>query len=191
MLKHFVFVLFLTAATVSGQSFEFGVKGGVPLTNPVQTFTGLPGSVFSDSKGYVIGPMAGLWLPLGFGVEVDALYRPLNYTLQPAGQTPINQTDSSWEFPILGKYRFAFPLIKPYVEAGPSFRHASPHNLSLSGAGFTMGAGVEVGLLKIHISPELRYTHWGSVNSGVVPFGPFLNLQSEQNQAEFLIGLTF
>lgn len=187
MLKHFVLILFLSAATVCGQSLEFGLKGGVPLTNPVQTFTGSPGSVFSDSKGYVIGVMGGLWLPLGFGVEVDALYRPLNYTTQPVGEAPTNHTDGSWEFPILGKYRFAFPLIKPYVEAGPSFRHASLHNLSLSGAGFTTGAGVEVGLLKIHVSPELRYTRWGS-GSGIPPFP---NLQSGQNQAEFLIGLTF
>jgi opacity protein-like surface antigen len=53
--------------------------------------------------------------------------------------------------------------------------------------GFVIGAGVDVHVLLIRISPEIRYTRWGaehflSSNGG---------LHSNQNQAEFLVGITF
>ncbi len=179
--------LFFLAAGLYGQTFEYGLKGGVPITNAFQTFTGPIGSVFTDSKGFVLGPMVGLWLPFGLGVEVDALYRPLNYSTQPTGAAASNNTIANWEVPVLAKYRLGFPLVKPYIEAGPSFRHVSNAGPNLSNTGFALGAGVEVGLLKFHVSPELRYTHWGS--DGLSQ--PFPNLHSGQNQAEFLIGVTF
>jgi hypothetical protein len=40
----------------------------------------------------------------------------------------------------------------------------------------------------IRISPEIRYTHWGSDNAASAPIAA---LNSNQNQAAFLIGLTF
>jgi len=52
--------------------------------------------------------------------------------------------------------------------------------------GFVIGAGIDVHALVIHISPEIRYTRWAS---------PHFNLNgvinSNQNQAEFLVGITF
>ena len=52
--------------------------------------------------------------------------------------------------------------------------------------GFVVGAGIDLHVLLIHVSPEIRYTRWGSAHF-LDPFG----LQSNQNQAEFLVGITF
>jgi len=53
--------------------------------------------------------------------------------------------------------------------------------------GFVLGAGVNVKLLVIHISPEIRYTRWGAKHF-LDPNGGF---GSNQNQAEFLVGISF
>ena len=53
--------------------------------------------------------------------------------------------------------------------------------------GFVLGFGVDVHALIIHVSPEIRYTRWGAQH--------FLDqnggFHSSQNQAEFLVGITF
>src|SRR5260370_39956842 len=92
----------------------FGVKGGVPVTDA---------SSGSVSKNYVIGAMVELKLPLGFGIEADALYKPLNLTVAAYGFGPYSVARAfgdigSAEFPILAKYHFLHtPLVKPYAEA--------------------------------------------------------------------------
>lgn len=130
--------------------------------------------------------MVELKLPFNLSVEADGLYRPYNATGS-AGTITFNNTYSVWEFPVLAKYRFAFPIVKPYIEAGPSFRTgASAINHFISNNGFTVGGGVDVHAL-LHISPEFRYTHWGSDSSGTNPF----TFQSNQNQVEFLVGFSF
>lgn len=54
-------------------------------------------------------------------------------------------------------------------------------------AGFVTGAGVDVHLLFLDFSPEIRYTRWGA-QQFVSPFG---GLSSNQNQVEALLGITF
>lgn len=194
-------LLFLFGAvTVYSQPITAGLKAGVPLTdffNTVQTVsTSIP-------NRYLIGVTAELRLPMGLGVEFDALYRHLNYSLITA--TSVDRTTaSSWEFPLLLKYRFKAPIARPYVDAGiawdtlsgisstitqkvlntTSSNSVSPdHNTT---RGFVIGAGVDIHALVVHISPELRYTRWTDKQfnlNGV--------LNSNQNQAEFLIGITF
>ena len=51
--------------------------------------------------------------PFGLGVELDALYRHLNYASSSAATTA-----NAWEFPLLAKYRFKAPLVRPFVDAG-------------------------------------------------------------------------
>ena len=50
-----------------------------------------------------------------------------------------------------------------------------------------MGGGLELKVPFIKISPEIRFTRWGAKN--ISDLGGVLQLN--QNQAEFLIGLTF
>src|ERR1700687_1131990 len=143
---------FLPSLAFGQRLLSFGVKGGVPLTDA------LSGSV---SKNYVIGPMVELKLPLGFAIEADALYRPLNLTLAgPFVRT--SQDIGSAEFPILAKYHFLHtPIVKPYAEAGPIFRHVGSDASYLSSGGFALGGGIDFKLLLVRISPELRFSRWG------------------------------
>jgi hypothetical protein len=69
-------------------------------------------------------------------------------------------------------------------------------------AGITAGAGVDVPILHVHVRPEFRYSHWfqstGSNGITGVALEWFLlgniastPLQSEQNEASFLLSLSF
>jgi hypothetical protein len=76
-------------------------------------------------------------LPLHLSVEADALYHELQFkTAVQLGQTPpdwgraLQQHVVTWEFPVLLKYRFQLPLVKPFIDAGPAFRNLG--NLSPS-----------------------------------------------------------
>jgi Outer membrane protein beta-barrel domain len=178
---------------------SFGVKGGFPLTDPlgdaalngIDTIT----RVFSNSKNYVIGPMVELNLPFGLSVEADALYRPLNLTTetQVLPMTTVTRSSvdfHSMEFPILLKAHFLHtPVVKPYVEAGPVFRYVASKVPYLSNSGFALGAGLDFKLLLVRIGPELRFSRWGHDSTS-----PLRNISlppSNQNQVEFLIGLSF
>ncbi len=174
------------------QSLSFGLRGGVPLTDAFQDATyqgpGFVNHVFSNSKYFVLGPMVELHLPLGFSAEADALYRRLS--LAQSGSATTSTGYSSWEFPILVKRSvFPLPLIRPYLEAGPAFRATGSTLSYFSKAGFTMGVGFELKLIRVRISPDIRYTHYGS-DAKAASLVNFI-AKSNVNQAEFLIGLSF
>lgn len=181
-------MLLMAGACFAQLPFSIGVKAGVPITDSFSSNPSAALSSFSSSKNYIVGPMVELKLPFHLSVEADALYRPYNATGTASslpGILTFNNNYSVWEFPVLAKYRFQFPVVKPYIEAGPSFR-TSPSSISfISNNGFTIGGGVDVHALVIHISPEARYTHWGSDSVNQALF------QSNQNQAEFLVGFSF
>ena len=167
---------------------SIGIKGGSALTDAFSDRSATVGATtfrtYSPQKDYIVGPMLELHLPMGVSAEADALYRPLHLQTLPAGAGTVN----SWEFPILVKYHLGFPIVKPFIEAGPSFRHVSefpgdsPH---LSTKGLAAGVGVEVKALFVRVAPEFRYTHWGS-DSNVSAFA-----NSHSNQLEFLVGISF
>src|SRR5579862_3534877 len=132
-----ILFLFLVPAAF-GQIFSAGIKVGVPVTDPFATARlpfGVQGFGFaqsgSDAKKYLIGPTVELHLPFGFSIDADGLYRPLQLVdvLSPAGQTFGTTTSSasytSWEVTAALRYRFLHtPIVKPFAEAGPSFRFA-------------------------------------------------------------------
>jgi len=179
------------------QPFGVGIVGGVPLTGGLADSTAheidLIEHTFSNSHQYVVGAMVELRLPLGLALEADGLYRPINFseTIQVVGgQTGhFSENISTWEFPALAKYRLPFPLVKPFIEAGPSFRTVGSNLSWLSGKGFAAGVGVELKVAKLRIAPALRYTHWGS-DSTLSPGAGFLT-PSQQNQGEFVVGFSF
>ena len=204
--------LFLAGAIAAfSQPFSAGLKAGVPLTD---FFNTVQNSSASIPNRYIIGVTAELHLPAGFALEGDALYRHLNYTTRivtpPVTSTVEKTTSSAWEFPILLKYRFPAKLVRPYVDAGVAWDTLSgltgtitqtigpvlssststtskPSSLANNTTrGFVMGAGLAIHAIVIHVSPEIRYTRWAS---------PHFNLNgilnSNQNQAEFLVGFTF
>jgi opacity protein-like surface antigen len=201
-MKFLAILIFLLTPLAFAQPISVGIRGGVPLTGAFSDVS-MPSSAsefvrqYSGSDEYLIGPMVELHLPLGFSVEADALYHPLDLTQEIDNGTATfrnSTTINSWEFPILAKYHFLpFPIVKPYVEAGPSFR-ATGGNVSsyFSKAGFTIGAGVEINLHRLRVEPELRYIRWGADANFTYGGTPVTNLAaSDVNQVQFLVGIAF
>lgn len=129
-------VLALIGTSAVGQTLEFGVVGGIPVTSAFETgtSTGLYGPVGATSatRRYTAGPMIGVQLPHGFGVEFDALYGRLGFDQQSSYFMPDQQqiysvhvrtTAGSWDLPVLGQYRLPrFRSLTPYVKGGVSIR---------------------------------------------------------------------
>ena len=89
-------VLACVFASVSfGQSFEFGVKGGWPLTAAFPALSAYSGTGSSNSTGFVIGPTVELRLPFGLGVEGDALYRRVDFPSQ-TGNDIVAASAGTW-----------------------------------------------------------------------------------------------
>ena len=202
-----LWLLFLcSAASIVAQTFSAGIKAGVPLTDFVSATHNGTFDYTSPNQHYIVGGTAELRLPLGFAIEFDALYRHLRYSasgnLAGVLTTSLSSTTTAgnWEFPLLLKYRFPFPVVRPYVDGGVAWDTltglkttiaqgaANPFAVKNNGAtGFVLGTGIDIHAVFVHISPEIRYTRWFTAPitdvTGV--------LQSSQNQAEFLVGFTF
>jgi len=189
------------AAGVWAQPFAFGVKGGLPLTDFFHAVSSEGATLQSNSTNFILGPTFELHLPAGLGVEVDALYRHFNYKASAnLVDSLINSNASNaWEFPLLLKYRVPGPFVRPFLDGGVAFNHWSgfreitnalgvtKSDVSGTLTGFVVGAGIELRLPLVRLSPEVRYTRWGATS--LSDFGGIM--RSNQNQAEFLIGLTF
>jgi hypothetical protein len=146
----------------------------------------------------LLGVPAYPQLPFHLSAEVDALYRRNGFTyyFSDFGYVP-NPTSGAmrtalndWQFPLLLKYETGHKLVHPFVDAGATYRHLGGSSSFLtsnpSSAGFTLGGGVSIKVLFLRISPEIRYTRWGSVpvfNAGFV--------DSKSDQADILVGPTF
>lgn len=178
-------------ASVFAQHVSLGVIGGASLTQDFQNASFAPGvgpglTIYSTPKRYIAGGMLDIALPLHFSIEVDGLYHELKYTwaaVLPNGT--LNSISPSpvvtWEFPVLAKYRFSFPVVRPLIEAGPSFRVSGNLNgTSPSNHGFTVGAGFEKQAWKLKIEPQIRYTRWAKDGEGAPVTKP--------DQLELLVG---
>ena len=185
----------------------------MPLTDFFSTVNSPNFGFNSNTQRFIVGGTAELRLPAGFGIEIDALYRRLHYD---ASETLVDiftnnrTTGNAWEFPLLAKYRFPTPIARPYVTAGIAWdtltglkqsvtstlfpsrtttttTNNPPELANTTTTGFVLGLGLDVHAIFVHVSPEVRYTRWGSKHfsdvNGLV--------RSNQNQAEFLLGLTF
>jgi len=192
----------LSSLPVLAQPFSAGIKAGVPITDSLTAPQNGILEYNAPTQRYIIGGMAEVRLPFGFGVEFDALYRSLQYSSSP-NEVTINASGNNWEFPLVLKYRFHFPIAKPYVEAGVAWDDitslketvnqiaTTPSDLQKNTTnGFVIGGGVDIHAIFLHISPEIRYTRWSSQQISVVQ-STFDVLHSNQNQAEFLVGITF
>jgi hypothetical protein len=193
MMKPALLCLLITGLC-SGQSLSVGVLGGAPFTDVVHAANVGPSRILNNTDNYTVGPSVQLNLPLGLRVEFDALYRPYGFTAissAPNLTAAINTSAQQWRFPLLLQYRFPFPVVRPFIEAGPSFEHltgdsslsnffSSPaHN---SGTGIVIGGGADLKIPFVRLSGEIRYTH---ETTSYYPGA------SNQNQAEVLVGIHF
>jgi hypothetical protein len=188
-------LLLLLAALSSAwaQPFSAGLKAGVPFTDVITAVNTGGGSILSSTSTdrFIVGVTAELHLPLGLSIEGDVLYRRFNYQMVTTGS--LSSSSNDWEFPILAKYKFPSKIVRPYIDGGIAWTTLQGLASSVSSGlkngttdGIVLGAGVEIKALVIRISPEIRYTHWSSqAFTGASLF------QSNQNQADFLLGVTF
>jgi len=186
-------LLFAGAALAFSQPFSAGLKAGIPLTDFVNTVSGVTSTT---TNRYLVGPEVELRLPFGFGVEFDVLYRHFDYTnvtASAAGAVTSFGHSGDWEFPLVAKYKFPSHVVRPYVEGGVAWDALSgltstvgitAQNTTVMGA--VVGAGVDIHALVLHIAPEIRLTRWTSQHFNISNV-----LSSNQNQAEFLVGITF
>jgi hypothetical protein len=196
-----LFLLLLAVAALPAQPVSFGLKGGLPLTDFISEVGKSPTlSAVEHPQRYLLGPTVELKLPFRFALEADVLYRRINYQTVGTAVTAAGAglvTSNDWEFPVLLKYHFGGKkFVRPYVAAGVAFdRLQGLTNAALNGVnslknsgttGAVAGVGLDLHLLVLHISPEVRYTRWTSQHFNVANV-----LASQQNQAEFMVGITF
>jgi len=199
-------LLGLAAGCAFAQPVSIGVKAGIPISDVLESPNSLNpfGSFYSpQNHPYVVGGTVQFNFPLRFSIEVDGLYRRAGYNHAQFTGTSTPQTTQTtanfWEFPVLGKYAILGGPIRPFVAAGANFRHVSddqtggvssgvPELLHDFTEGFTFGAGLEFKFGKLRITPEARYTRWGS-ESFSDPVHALLT--TNRNQGDFMLGLTF
>jgi hypothetical protein len=188
MLKTF-FLFFVGIAPVLAQSpFGFGLKAGVPLNDALSAN---PSSVIpyvESTHRYIIGPFVEVRLPARFSIEVDALYRSYDYRRIGIGT---GVSPGAWEFPVLARKAFFGGPVQPYLEGGVALSHLSVSDVvelnHRNNFGIVLGAGVSLHLGLFRIAPELRYNGWAFKNFD----SPLGSLQSNRNQAAFLVGISF
>ena len=197
-------VLVLAPPRLGAQSLSVGLKGGAPFTNALSSSF----NVVPQPHAYTIGPMLEVALPFSLAVEVDALYRRTGYSAATPGATVQGDLRAnSWEFPILGKYYLpGAPLVRPYLEGGyavrrftsldgifrafdTTFRVSAPLQDDLT-HGVVAGAGLRFRLGPLRVAPGIRYTRWTGRSFEEVSARGFF-VRATQNQAEFLVGLSF
>jgi hypothetical protein len=183
MVKTFSMILVL-AGMAAAQPVGAGLKVGGILNDVLKVQNFPTFAVFNaEAHRHIIGPYVELRLPFGMAVEVDALYRNYSFT-----NAATKASVGSWEFPLLLKHKMLAGPIKPYFEGGLSFNRLSDvAGVSinhLTNYGIVAGGGVELHLLVLKISPEVRYNGW--------VFRGFDGLaQSSRNQVSLLVGIGF
>src|SRR5690349_17239215 len=177
-------LILVASALVFGQIHP-GLKAGAPLTDVTTVFSTGTNTRANLPSHWTLGPMIELDLPLGFGVEFDALYRRVGYHRYfPEPQGDVN--GGLWDFPLLAKYKFPGHTVRPYVGLGWTYRRLADllDNFSSGSNGFVFAGGVRIDARLLKISPEFRYTRWADKNVAN-------NFRTNSNQAEILVGFTF
>src|SRR5580698_136182 len=204
----FLTIFLLTCCICAAQSVTLGVIGGGRVTDDVSQ------GATSASRIYDIGPSIEVGLPLGLSFEFDAIYHRQGYGFN-FGNSLYSVVESeranSWEFPLLLKYKLPVPVLKPFVEVGVAPRRISGNifatgesaNIPQGGVtpfsrnmttnwspdyGVVAGGGVQIGIGRLRLSPQVRYTYRHSTPVVVVlSDGP--TFYSSQNQVDVLLGI--
>ncbi len=192
-----LFLFLALAASASAASpLIVGGRGGAGLTANNGYITSALGL---SSHSYVIGPTAGVRLPLGFSVEGDALFNRQTLSIPQIGLfNGLGTHADSWEFPVMLKFTPGRSAVAPVLGAGVSFRHINnfgsiPSYLLAGDAtqtatGLVAGGGIRFKAGPADITPEIRYTRW---NGGGLAQSLLNALTASRNQAQVLVGITF
>lgn len=170
----------------SAQKLSFGLVAGTNLTDGFRKPEGA--DIQTSFYSPIIGPTIELSVSGSLSVQVSALHRYLRYdyvNLFPDdSRVPGQAKVGTWEFPILARYAITRSRLRPFMEFGPSFRAVRNKSGSdPSPYGITAGAGLEIQLQRVNISPTVRYTRWGADP-------PYPTLPTRRNQVELLVGIS-
>ena len=223
-----VLPLLVLAIPAMAQRVRVGAKGGVPINEYFETGPGYATSSYSSAtRRYTFGPSVEFNLWNNVGLEFDALYKRIGYNaiVSNRARNPPFYTDtyevtgSSWDFPLMLKYRFTkVPL---YATAGGMIRHIGPvhGNGERSGLRLVVVNGILISdrftePLDVPEPFDLRKRTWSGVTVAtgvelrngrfrVLPEFRYTRITSNisepsirtlglnQNQAEFLLGFLF
>jgi hypothetical protein len=190
-----------------GQTITIGIVGGVPVTETFDSGGLHAADVTAKTIRYTVGPAFDFRLFGPLRVEVDALYQPFSFRTycQDCESAPTygHTFGNLWQFSTLLKIQIPTPVLKAFVEGGPSVQLASdttessynliePTELSTQHPspnavpGLSTGGGLSFRLGPLILAPEVRYTHWLDEN-----FNPFNTPQrgSHLNQVEVLLSI--
>ena len=148
----------------------------------------------------------------GLGIEFDALYRRVGFNRLTKSSGVVldatHTTANSWEFPILAKVVVRrIPFVKAFIDGGVAFRTLSgvssttvrslfdsmtrssgtsdPILTNRSSYGAVVGLGAEMRVGPFRCLPEMRYIRWAADRN------LDLQLHSNQNQLDFILGIAF
>jgi hypothetical protein len=194
----------------NAQGLSIGLKAGSVLNDDiVESSWGE-----SQSKRFLIGPVAEYRFTQGFALEGSFLYRRFGYASEQYGLPTYRYywiRANSLEVPIVLK-RYFSGTAQPFLSGGGVLRslvgsighgqtlsypdyalvkwEEKPHFESNPNVGVTFGGGIQLRSGRVRFSPEIRYTRWitAPVNeSGTKGY----ELKSTDDQLSFLINLTF
>jgi hypothetical protein len=202
-------VLSFSTLPLPAQIFGVGLKGGTRLLDDLDTYWAT-----SESKRYVIGPMATVGFGSGFSFEVDVLYRRVGYRTTSTGLfigevSTTGLRGNSWEFPMLLRktiWRRVYGGIgyAPRVIEGSGHvslvqlaslepRTLTYRQFDVAGSwdtthGVVGAAGIERRVGRVRIAPEIRYVYWNK--PAVEEYGSRgFTILSSQHQVDVLIGI--
>ncbi len=175
-----VLVTSMIGGTTFAQMFSAGVRGG-----------GMWGPNAFDK--FTVGPTVEFKPPIiPIRIVADALYKQVNVGTRNVnlpdgpsllGVSPTETTPQStarvWDFPIMARVELPIPVVRPFIGAGPTFRRISAFDGDWQKGG-VVGAGIRINALAVKITPEFRYSHFRASS-----------IRGNDNQGEFLIGITF
>jgi hypothetical protein len=211
-----ILLLIVPAAPAAAQSVRFGIKGGIPFTDYFETADDFT----SETRRYTVGPTMEIAVRNRLNIEIDVLYRRMNYTFTVrcglpcftppaiiAEQSVTEVTGNSWDFPILAKFLGDGDRARPFVSAGFVARYIAP--IDARGTTTFVDLANETTFQEEFEPDHPDRAFGGLAVAGGVEFGAgrlhvapelrytgwlknqFGNARLQRNQFEILLGFTF
>jgi hypothetical protein len=188
-------LIVLGAPPVFSQSavgFDMTLHAGVPLNDTLQpAFCCTTAAGFisheTDSASYLAGLSAGVLLRDRIQVTFGAVYIPVSFRTIGTTCCPIRNPVSprrgtSWEFPLLGDYRWLSGSFRPFTGGGLVLANRTTGGKNQSPSPVLNG-GVEWSKNRILVRPELRYIHFPADPGSDIAVG------RPRTQLQFLVGV--
>jgi hypothetical protein len=200
-MKYLLWICILTAVAVIPTfaqrpvSIEVGAYGGVPLNHTLQNnFCCTTAIAFfryeTQDASYATGASAGVVLYDRIHVSFGAMYMPVSFrsigtTCCPLSHPITTTHGTSWEFPLLGDYRWLSGAVRPFSGGGLVVRNRISGGDDQAPAPVISG-GVELLVRRSFVlRPEFRYIHYAE------ELGPNGSVGRPSTQTQFLIGVAY